>query len=589
MRTLRWLWIVALFAAVACAGNRPPIITPPIEICGDGMDNNGDGQVDENCVPDPGTPPSSCDGRDVVIYTLDGASNPLPNVRIASTAQDTDRISDGNGFSHRWACAPADYAFILEGWHTVNCGDLGASCNLAGPEHRVHLARDALPEPPPGVNADPVQGRIWCESGVCGDDTGPRTFVILHMGDLPLRWHAAQAISDAGERDRYVGEILGDLDAAARQGYHILRSWSHIRPSGGSSVWAHGGSPAYDGLDARHAHFVEWEASLADAVVERGMRLTLETGGIDGLNSDQEFAVMRQFRAVVDRVGAWKFAWASPVNEPSSTHGTSDDNGDVDPTHLRALIRVVVDGTGMLWHLGHASNIVWDTPGDRFAQKLFTPSDQPFGYYHGDRDLHADDKVRRRFTWLYEAPGKWNRFWVDGEGVGAPVCGGSLRCVSATSNGQEMNSPEALSLIVAMQTVRGIGSEMCGNCVQRYQSFENVVGFNQIPWTVRQMHRDVATFTTIHHSGDSWRTFRVLAPPSSGDVRIDGVINSDGRFDYVIHGPRPGTYTMHVDKGFAGKLCDTAAQSCQDVSAPAGGSFTVSFGDVGRLFVGQTR
>jgi hypothetical protein len=555
---MRRFWLTATLlgalATVACGGGGRPPIDPP---------------------PGP-PPPPICDGRDVVIYTVDPSGNPLAGVTVTSEAQDGDRVSDGSGFSHRWACGSALYRFALEGWHVTNCLEDG-SCDLAGPEHRVHLARDNIPDPPtppPGSHINPVQGAIWSDRNGCfGDDTGCRNFVIYHYGDAPPRWQAGGRPS-----------VLADFDGLAEAGYHIVRMWSHLRPEPPGTPWAHGGDPPYNALDLLHApDAVKNLTELINAGAERGLRVTLEAGGVDGIGRQDERRLMESLNTAGRDAGAWKVAWFAPYNEPSSVHATSDDDGDNTPGYLRELVDVARAGTNTLWHLGYGHNNDWDTE-NRFAQKKLTPGDQSFGYYHAWRGGRVTDKIRRRFSWLYEDPGQFVRKWVDGEGVGQPCSGPPLRYVSVTENCHELNA-ESLSMIVAMQTMRGIGSSMSGNGVQRYQDVRNVVGFREIPWTVRQMHHDVATFTWIHHSGDSHRDKRTLQ--AQGDVRIDGAKHSDGRFDYVIHGSS-GSFHLRAEKSFDARLCDPIPMTCQDVSVNAGGTLPVTF-TYGRLLTGRDR
>jgi hypothetical protein len=413
-------------------------------------------------------------------------------------------------------------------------------------------------------HADPVVGPVRVlDGGRClADDNGCRTLVGAHMGNLAARWMD-------GRRD----EVLQDLDDAASAGYHWIRSWWHL---GRPTIF----DPT---LDYRDPDFVQKGIELANAVAVRGLRVSIGSGGIARLNSEQEREMARAFRAIIDGASAWKFIWAEPVNEPSSIHATSDDDGDNSPANLRVLSRIMTDGTGLLWHLGYATNVGWSDSNNRFSQKNYTSVDQAVGYIHGHRGGHVWDKIRHRFSWLYETPGEEVRLWIEGEGVGAPVCNNSLHCVSATANGHELDSAEAQSLIVAMQSLRGAGTHMSGNGVQRYQGYSETIGWREIPWMVAQLPRDVHTFRTIHHSGPTWRHIRVLA--AQGEVRVDGVVGDDGRFAYVVYGPG-GSYRLRADRGFSGRLCNPTSMTCDVVSVTAGGEMPVSF-TFGRLLVGR--
>lgn len=416
------------------------------------------------------------------------------------------------------------------------------------------------------AHPDPVVGALRVlDAGRClADENGCRTFVGVHMGDLAARWMS-------GGRD----EVVQDLDAAAAAGYHWVRTWWHL---GRPTIF----DPT---LDYRDPGFVQKGIELAQTIAARGMRVTMGAGGIAQLSLQQERDMAHTFRAIIDGAGASTIVWTEPVNEPSSIHATSDDDGDNGPDNLRALSRIMTEGTGILWHLGYGSHAGWNDARERFSQKRYTAVDQRIGYIHGYRGGRVPDKIRHRFSWLYQAPGEHVRLWIEGEGVGAPVCAGSLRCVSATANGEEMESAEAQALIVVMQSLRGAGTHMSGNGVQRYQPFAQTVAWQEVPWTVRQLPRDVHTFRTLHHSGPRWQHVRVLA--AQGDVRIDGAIADDGRFTYVIYGPG-GSYRLRADRAFAGRLCHPGAMTCDEVFVPEGGELPVTFAH-GRLLVGRVQ
>lgn len=435
-------------------------------------------------------------------------------------------------------------------------------------------AEYGLPPADPGPqpsHPSPVAGQIRVAGGAFCDDNGPRHFVVAHMGDLVARWMAGGEAS-----------CLEDLDAAASAGYHVIRTWWYLGGPHPDNPWSHGGSPHYDALDSlRIPDFVNHGAALCRAVADRGLRVTLESGGFTRIGSPQESQLMSLLRQVANVAGHHTIAWTAPINEPSSTHGTSDDDGDNDPGYLRSMSQILTP-TGVLWHLGHAHNEDWNS-GDRFCQKNYTPSDQPIGYYHGYRAGRTHDKIRHRFSWMYEDPGRHVRLWVDGEGCGAPTSGPPLRYVSATAFGHEMDSGEALALIVAMQSLRGIGSHMSGNGVQKYQPFTNTVGWQEIPWLVSQLPRDVHQYQHIHHGGQSWAHIRGIA--AEGECRPDGVTHDDGRFVRVISGPS-GHYRLPVERSFSGVLHNPQSMTSHTVTVGAGGVLDISF-TYGRVLVGR--
>ena len=106
-------------------------------------------------------------------------------------------------------------------------------------------------------------------------------------------------------------------------------------------------------------------------------------------------------------------------------------------------------------------------------------------------------------------------------------------------------------------------------------------GFALTPQWFRKLPRNLMTFATLHHSGDTWANERVLVP--QGEVRIDGRSHTDGRFVYTIDGPS-GTYALPVAKSFTGEYC--TASGCQTVTQKAGSRWSVTIVRGGML-IGQ--
>jgi hypothetical protein len=466
------------------------------------------------------------------------------------------RVGDAaEGFA---VSATADHP---EAWETFAVED------VAGPE-----------DPGVGAHPDPVRGRIRVIDGVAlGDDSGRRTFALMHAGDLVARWMA-------GGRD----QVLADLDAIARGGYHVVRPWWHLRPN--AWPWNEGGDPRYNGCDAFAPGFVEKGIEFALATHARGLRTAIGAGGLDKITTAQEQELMRIFRRIIDGAGHECFAWTEPVNEPSSVHATTDDDGDNTPEHLRMLSKIMTDGTGIVWHIGYGSNTDFGGPrGDgqnmgRFDQQRYTLDDQPVGCTHPYRAGHVWDKIRHWFSWVYEVPGKKKRLWLYQEGIGQPTSGPPLRYVSVVENGGELDA-EALALLAAVASFRGMGGSMSGTGVQRFEPFTNIVGFSEIPWLIAQLPRDIHTFEHIHHAGDTWRAFRTLVP--KGQVRFDGVSADDGQRVFVGYGP-PTNDSFAVEHGFDGVVCNPKTKTVESVRWSAGQTVPLAF-ERGRLFVGRVR
>lgn len=121
-RLVPLFWLGALLALFsACGSRQPPVVTPPIER---------------------GT---------VHGVTLDADGQPVADVLV--TEVETGRVanhggrSDGNGY---WAffgvTGDAHFRFERDGWDTTT-----RQLPIWEEQHRVHLARDALPEPPPST------------------------------------------------------------------------------------------------------------------------------------------------------------------------------------------------------------------------------------------------------------------------------------------------------------------------------------------------------------------------------------------------------------------------------------------------------
>lgn len=387
-------------------------------------------------------------------------------------------------------------------------------------------------EVPDLVHPDPVVGRIRTHGNeYFKDDNGPKVFCVVHMGDLVPRWMYAR---DDNDRTK----ILSDLDDAAAAGYHIVRSWWHLDVD--HWPWNEGGDPPYPGVSTFVTpDFVSKGVALADEVAKRGMRITIGAGGIGRMDSGAEEQMARTFNQVIREAGSWKFAWAEAVNEPSSGHATSDPNDpDEQPPNLTKLARIMVEGTDLMWHLGYWDNNNYQESG------RFCVDGMSYNYVHGWRGGNTFNKIDRRGTWCRifaheSGAGARGRLTIDGESVGWPTDGPPLRYVSATENRHEMNSHEALALIACATAVRGIPSHMSGTGVQRFEPFTNTVGWKHIPWLLRQLPKDVATFELFHGGMGDGRVIIEATTNGAGVLaRADQAIADDGRFVAILYNQR---------------------------------------------------
>lgn len=513
---------------------------------------------------------------DRVIYVLDPASRPIAGALVTITDDGQTRLSDGNGFTHMWACGDWDIVrFEARGWQTTER-------SLPLGEHRVHLEREPIV---PGPHPDPVVGAIRTDGNLCfRDDTGCRNFVIAHMGDLAARFIYALVRNDQVQLE----EAKADIAAAHDAGYHIIRTWWRFDDIQGSPWYV----AAYPGLEpAAVSDFVRHGAELLQYIAAQGMRTAVGPGGVDAMNTAQEEEMFRLLGRVIAEAGPETVAWLEALNEPSSTHATSDNNGDNTPEHLTHLVRVAQEhgATGVLWHLGYWTNNNYD------EASRYCVSGTSYNYVHGWRGGNTFNKIDRRFTWdrifAQETGKSWCRLTIDGESVGWPVSGPPLQYVSATENGAEMSDPEALGLIAVATAVRGIPSHMSGTGVQRYEPFTEAVGWREIPWIARQLPRDVATFALLHggQSGDSRLLVEATTNSAGVLARADQALANDGRFVVLVYNQVPNqTQAFRFRRRAEFKSCDITAMSCTDHVVEAGQLFNVRM-FWGRVLIGQSQ
>ena len=387
-------------------------------------------------------------------------------------------------------------------------------------EHpRTHLRiQDARID---AVHPAPVVGRLRTLGSQCfADNTGCRTFSIAHQGDLAARYVWGCARGDA--RSPVQINRPACHNEPARCNSSICRTWWRFDDVPGSPWF----TTMYPGFEPSTipeflrcgAELIRYAGSLRPSHHRRPY------GGIDKLGKHEELQLFGLYRQLIDAGGHDNIAWVEALNEPSSVHATSDGDGDNQPAHLSDLLRSVLNGTNVLGHLGHADNSNYRETG------RYTPSWQRYNYVHGSRAGNVFDRISRRFTWgreFAEETGLVNgRLTIDGESVGWPV-GLGLQRVSDTTNGHEMNDPEALALIALATAVRGIPSHMSGTGIQRFEPFTNTVGWREIPWAVSQLPKDVATFSLVH--GGQVHDSRVVIEATTNAAGILGRAGSGGR------------------------------------------------------------
>ena len=433
------------------------------------------------------------------------------------------------------------------------------------------------------VSPTPVIGRLRTLGSQCfADDTGCRTFSIAHQGDLAARYVWGCARGDAGQ----IEIARQDLRDAAAAGYAISRTWWRFDDAPGSPWF----TAAYPGFEpSAIPEFLRCGADLIRYAGSLGLRITVGPGGIDKLGKQDERQLFALYRQLIDAGGHDNIAWVEALNEPSSLHATSDTDGDHEPGYLSELVLIVLNGTNILGHLGHADN-------NNYRETArYTPSWQRYNYVHGWRGGNVFNKIERRFNWgrvFVQETGLVNgRLTIDGESVGWPV-GLGLQRVSATTNGHEMSDPEALALIALATAVRGIPSHLSGTGIQRFEPFTTTVGWRQIPWAVSQLPKDVATFSLVH--GGDLNNSRVVIEATTNTAgvlaRADQAVGPNGELVALLYNQVPNHAQQFKFRQAADfRLCDVGQMTCANHTVPAGGRLDTGVMRWGRLLVGRAR
>ncbi len=421
------------------------------------------------------------------------------------------------------------------------CGAVG----LAGA--RPDLGEAANPR------ASSLRGRLHIADDCFRDDTGCVNPIYAHAGDL-----FSVYVRDSAR-------AVVELDAVAAAGYHGLRVWSTLGCEGGRCEDASGFWYGREvGPRITPDYWDQVERFFRDVHV-RGLRLVWSQGDIGALQPRHES--MARFAQIDNAVGG-VIDWIDCGNEAYAT-------GEPDPQRLAECVRAYQAAGGRaLKTLTDAPVHVSGDPTVTLDTYALDPADA-FDV-HSYRGGHSWDKRRHAWGYTYEHAPRLP-FGLSSEPPG------SGQKASVTENQHELDD-EAVALI-ALGSILGRQAHVWfsgeGVMIDRGLSVE--AGFLSTPRAVKLLPRDVMTYGTSHHSGETWASRRVLE--ALGQVRVDGRQSGDGRFAYTIDGP-PGKYTLRVARGFAGQLCDPGTGSCEDVSRKAGESLEVEFMR-GRLFMGR--
>jgi hypothetical protein len=482
----------------------------------------------------------------VVVVEFAEAGVPVEGVQVYCEEEDRGKTnSDGYLLMTVFANSQVDCRFLKDGY-LENTASLFATSESS--ELRTWLARD-IPPPPPHPN--PLLGTLRIEGGCFRDDTGCVNPVYAHAGDLFSIF--------VRDPDR----ALAELDRMMIEGYHGARVWFTLgcgdpnTPCQANGYWA--GREVGPNLTPGY-----WDKLrlFLQALRDRNLRAVFSHGDV-GLMTDRR-AYMTELARINDSIRA--IDWLDCGNEAWQT-------GEPDPRKLAECV-------GYYRNAGGTALLTLTSPPGETKSELDAYSIPPADAYdvHSYRGGHSWDKRRHIFGIPYEQhPEK--AFGINSEGPG------NGDRVSVTDNKHELDH-EAMALLgVAALYSRQAYVWFSGDGVILGNGLSDEQGWQSVPRMARLLPKDLMTFPTLFHSGDSWRGTRILA--ALGEVRNDGRINGDGRFVNTIDGP-PGTYDLSVERSFTGQLCNPGIGSCEEVTRNAGSTLRVSF-TRGLVLIGQVR
>lgn len=532
MRTQRRLWVVAGLVALL-AGCGGISLKPP---AGGGTPGGGGGQQ-------PGT-----ERADVTIRIHDFTSPDVSLADVLVSCGDASGSTDGGGLVrlNLPAAVQSDCQARKDGYQDQ-------TFSLVAGQDTELSAWLAKVVPPFQVSRNARQGQLRLTPGGYADDSGLVLPVYAHAGDLFWLWTV----------DRPRVEL--QLDRVAEAGYQGVRVWAVLGcgPDTPPSGCPHGAywkgreigptiTPGY------------WDhvAAFAEALRARGLRAVWSQGDIGQLKDRAAYmgrlAALDQAAPFLDFVDCGNEAWQT---------------GEPDPNRLAACV-------GHYRNAGGRALLTLTSPPGEGKEELDQYSIPPADVYdvHTYRDGHSWDKRRHIFSIPYEVkPAK--RFGIGSE----PPGNGEL--VSAIRNRDELDDEAVALLGVASAMARQAFVWFSGEGVKLNQGLYTQAGFWTTPKAVEQLPKDVMTFGTLHHGGDTWRNIRNLE--ANGETRIDCARADDGRFACTIDGPPADNLSLRVTKGFTGQLCEPGGP-CTDVSATAGSTFRVSYRR-GRVLVGRSQ
>lgn len=394
-----------------------------------------------------------------------------------------------------------------------------------------------------------IQGQLRVDDQRFVDETGLVLPLFAHAGDL-----FALYVRDASRAE---AEIRKMADA----GYQGVRVWTVLQ----GPYWE---KPNRDVTPTKTPNYWEqWEAFVR-YVDAQDLKLVVSQGDMNAWTSNlsERDAFAAKLAEVEQKIGNGIYAFFDGGNE-------TWQNGEPDPARLARFVSAYRRAGG------RAVLTLTSPPGEE-KHELDAFSIDPAQCYdvHGYRDGHFYDKIRHIFSIPYE--GKPNRaLGIQSEPAGS----GEL--VSVTSNKQELDD-EAVATMGLMSLIsRQAWVWFSGEGVRIQEGLDVEKGFVSTPRIAATLPKDLMTFETFHHSGETWKAIRIVDQGVTHESRVDGAQAADGRCVYLFYG-EPGTHQFRAAKNFSGMLYHPGTGEGQPFSKKTGETFSVSW-DRARLFVGQ--
>ncbi|MCA1840036.1 MAG: hypothetical protein LC723_06875 [Actinobacteria bacterium] len=331
---------------------------------------------------------------------------------------------------------------------------------------------------------------------------------------LPLFCHAGDLFLAYTEGK----DVDTPLNKMQESGFHGVRFWVPLiwRPEANNSFWGRRAcSPVH--TENFYGKLREFIGKLKD----RNLVAYPGCGGLSGATNEEETSYYTELAELMAALGPEWFFLPGEVNESRDT-GDSDDR---DPREIERLVNIL---RGRHPQVSYAlSGYTGDTTTEQARE--WTPGWMGFVYFHGYRDGHYWDKIRHMFNNGYENYSSIREYAFVGEDVGPG------KWLSVTQNKAELDAA-TMGLIAAAAAVGGVGyTYICSPGIIFDEPFENMPGFWNLPALYRALPQDVMSWTLRHHSGDTFARERVFS--AIGEFRVDGRLDSDGRFVYVAYGP----------------------------------------------------